>query len=45
MAFSFPMTEMVSEAMDYLYQHLDAASDTSLLIDKLDQWNIANANR
>jgi hydrogenase 3 maturation protease len=31
--------------MDYLYQHLDAASDTSQLIDKLDQWNIANANR
>ncbi|QXC36956.1 hydrogenase maturation peptidase HycI [Aeromonas jandaei] len=44
-AFSFPMTEMVSEAMDYLYQHLDAARDTGLLIDKLDQWNIANAER
>ncbi|MGN5136929.1 hypothetical protein ACTG15_01420 [Aeromonas sp. 164P] len=44
-AFSFPMTEMVSEAMDYLYQHLDAASNTSLLIDKLERWNIANANR
>jgi hydrogenase 3 maturation protease len=44
-AFSFPMTKMVSEAMDYLYQHLDAARDTGLLIDKLDQWNIANAQR
>ncbi len=44
-AFSFPMTEMVREAMDYLYQHLDAAKDTDLLIEKLDSWNIANANR
>ncbi|HDO1340125.1 TPA: hydrogenase maturation peptidase HycI [Aeromonas veronii] len=44
-AFSFPMTEMVIEAMDYLYQHLDAAKDTGLLIDKLDNWNIANAER
>lgn len=44
-AFSFPMTEMVSEAMDYLYQHLDAAKDTDLLIEKLEQWNIANAKR
>ncbi len=31
--------------MDYLYQHLDAAKDTGLLIDKLVQWNIANAKR
>ncbi|MGN5125883.1 hypothetical protein [Aeromonas sp. 30P] len=44
-AFSFPMTEMVSEAMDYLYQHLDAAKDTDLLIDKLEQWNIDNSKR
>lgn len=42
-AFSFPMTEMVSEAMDYLYQHLDTAKDTSLLIERLDHWNITNA--
>ncbi|MFQ2345863.1 MULTISPECIES: hydrogenase maturation peptidase HycI [Aeromonas] len=42
-AFSFPMTGMVSEAMDYLYQHLDTAKDTSLLIERLDHWNITNA--
>lgn len=42
-AFSFPMTEMVSGAMDYLYRHLDAAKDASLLIERLDLWNITNA--
>ncbi|WP_421201128.1 hydrogenase maturation peptidase HycI [Aeromonas enteropelogenes] len=39
-AFSFPMTEMVSEAMDYLHQHLDCARDSGLLINKLAQWNM-----
>lgn len=39
-AFSFPMTEMVSGAMDYLHQHLEAAQDTRLLIHRLAQWNM-----
>lgn len=42
-AFSFPMTEMVSGAMDYLHQHLDTAKDTKLLIRQLAQWNKVNA--
>ena len=39
-AFSFPMTEMVSGAMDYLHQHLEAAQDTRLLIHRLALWNM-----
>lgn len=42
-AFSFPMTEMVSGAMDYLYDHLEEAKDSELLINRLAQWNITNA--
>lgn len=42
-AFSFPMTEMVSGAMDHLHQHLAAAEDTKLLITRLEQWNRHNA--
>lgn len=42
-AFSFPMTEMMSSAMDYLHQHLDAAQDTELLIERLTQWNNVNS--
>ncbi|AZU48295.1 hydrogenase 3 maturation protease [Aeromonas hydrophila] len=41
-AFSFPMTEMVSGAMDYLYDHLEEAKDSELLINRLAQWNITN---
>ncbi|MNP83963.1 Hydrogenase 3 maturation protease [compost metagenome] len=41
-AFSFPMTGMVSGAMDYLHQHLDTAKDTKLLIRQLAQWNKVN---
>ncbi|MGL5813223.1 MAG: hydrogenase maturation peptidase HycI [Aeromonas sp.] len=44
-AFSFPMTEMVSGAMDYLHQHLAATQDTELLIERFAQWNNANSAR
>ena len=44
-AFSFPMTEMVSGAMDYLHQHLDAAQDTELLIERFAQWNNVSSAR
>ncbi|MEG0006987.1 MAG: hydrogenase maturation peptidase HycI [Aeromonas sp.] len=44
-AFSFPMTEMVSGAMDYLHQHLYAAQDTELLIERFAQWNNVNSAR
>ncbi|MGY3856370.1 hydrogenase maturation peptidase HycI [Aeromonas intestinalis] len=44
-AFSFPMTEMVSGAMDYLHQHLDAAQDTARLIKRFAQWNIQNSEK
>ncbi|MGY3901866.1 hydrogenase maturation peptidase HycI [Aeromonas lusitana] len=44
-AFSFPMTEMVSGAMDYLHQHLAAAQDTELLIERFAQWNNVNSAR
>lgn len=38
-AFSFPMTEMVSGAMDYLHQHLEEAQDTRALIKRFARWN------
>lgn len=44
-AFSFPMTEMVSGAMDYLHQHLDTAQDTARLIKRFAQWNIQNSEK
>ncbi|WP_434667458.1 hydrogenase maturation peptidase HycI [Aeromonas sp. NJAU223] len=44
-AFSFPMTEMVSGAMDYLHQHLDTAQDTAQLIKRFAQWNIQNSEK